>query len=390
VKHFFNIFLKLRLAMMIHVLPSNVTISPKDIKFRDKKYTYKSLVRLKKELNEIKNNLFNEIIPGIPDGKREHNDVTISMDLYRGLKGELKPLGAQHVTNAWLKIYEILCIFMHTPYIEEDFRSFHIAEAPGAFLCAIDHYISSRKPNADWTWMAQTLDTDKDEALKDSFGIIRDNPENWVIVDTGDITKSNIVIDTCGEVKDKIGYVDFVTSDAKGSVNDYDEEEVEQRPLLLGSIIGALLSLKKGGTAVIKIFNCFDTFSVNILAILSCIFETIYIVKPVTSKPWNAEKYLVCQRYKKLNEYVGPLMKVFRTVNKRPNTPILTGNAIPLSFITAVIDMEKEFVRNEMTSLREIIRWMMIRKRSTHEEAKSCAVKWRNMYRVTKVSERFL
>ena len=36
--------------------------------------------------------------------------------------------------------------------------------------------------------------------------------------------------------------------------------------------------------------------------IISLFFEKIYIIKPLTSRPANSEKYILCYRYKNFSE----------------------------------------------------------------------------------------
>ena len=52
--------------------------------------------------------------------------------------------------------------------------------------------------------------------------------------------------------------------------------------------------LKKGGKFVLKIFDLFTDFSVDLVHLLYLHFEKISICKPYSSRPANSERYIVC------------------------------------------------------------------------------------------------
>jgi hypothetical protein len=54
-------------------------------------------------------------------------------------------------------------------------------------------------------------------------------------------------------------------------------------------------TLKKGGDFVIKVFDTITPFTVGLIYILYLHFDKISLTKLVTSRPGNAEKYLICK-----------------------------------------------------------------------------------------------
>jgi hypothetical protein len=57
-------------------------------------------------------------------------------------------------------MYEMLeCYDLVQPQVRDNaFSSFHLCEAPGAFVCAANHYIRTRVGgDIDWRWLATTL-----------------------------------------------------------------------------------------------------------------------------------------------------------------------------------------------------------------------------------------
>ena len=49
---------------------------------------------------------------------------------------------------------------------------------------------------------------------------------------------------------------------------------------------------------VLKIFDIFTLPTIQIIFILSSVYDNVYICKPNTSRIANSEKYLVCKNYK--------------------------------------------------------------------------------------------
>tara|TARA_Y100000816_G_scaffold190506_1_gene138770 strand:- start:1 stop:873 length:873 start_codon:yes stop_codon:yes gene_type:complete len=61
---------------------------------------------------------------------------------------------------------------------------------------------------------------------------------------------------------------------------------------------------KEGGNFVLKIFDIFKFKTVEIIFLLSNLYDYVYIYKPYTSRVANSEKYVICKNYKNNNEYI--------------------------------------------------------------------------------------
>ena len=107
-------------------------------------------------------------------------------------------LGDDSVSQAWLKMYEILTecniVPLHMPNQNihnksEVFKSFHFCEAPGTFINCLNNYIYTKTNYSKFEWLAQSLHP-RLAKIKDVYGIIKRHPNNWDwgIDKTGDIT----------------------------------------------------------------------------------------------------------------------------------------------------------------------------------------------------------
>jgi cap1 methyltransferase len=91
----------------------------------------------------------------------------------------------------------------------------------------------------------------------------------------------------------------FVTADGGFDYSsDFNGQEVNSCQIIYSECIIALNILKEKGSFVCKVFDLFSFTMVQILYIISCCFEQVYIYKPETSRPANSEKYLICLYYK--------------------------------------------------------------------------------------------
>src|SRR5208282_4704225 len=91
----------------------------------------------------------------------------------------------KRISQAWLKMYEVLTNFDLISKDGKTFKSFHLCEAPGNFISAINHYIKTNTTIKDFDWTAQTLNPwiergkNKREIIGDDYGYIRKYPKKW-------------------------------------------------------------------------------------------------------------------------------------------------------------------------------------------------------------------
>ena len=80
--------------------------------------------------------------------------------------------------------------------------------------------------------------------------------------------------------------------------NDFNNQEKNSRKIIYAEITTTLLIQEKNGSMVCKMFDLFTKFSLQIIYLLTLLYEQVYIVKPLTSRPANSEKYIVATRFK--------------------------------------------------------------------------------------------
>ncbi|XP_013416099.1 cap-specific mRNA (nucleoside-2'-O-)-methyltransferase 1 [Lingula anatina] len=93
--------------------------------------------------------------------------------------------------------------------------------------------------------------------------------------------------------------VHFVMADGGFSVEGQENiQEILSKRLYLCQFLAALMLLRDGGHFVCKLFDIFTAYSVGLVYLMYKAFEHVAIFKPVTSRPANSERYIVC-KYKR-------------------------------------------------------------------------------------------
>ena len=247
------------------------------------------------------------------------------------------------LSRSYFKMIEI----MNTLQIRFDSKpinTFHLAEGPGGFIEAISNYRSCSHDS----YIGMTILDDKNDpsipGWKKTDTFLHKNPN--VIIEKGkDGTGDILSLENFKYCKEKYGSsMDFITGDGGFDFSvDFNNQEVDISDLLMAQIFYALIMQKKGGCFVLKIFDSFMNHTLDLLYILSSMYETVYIIKPYTSRYANSEKYVVCKNFLYINNnsFYEVLLNAFTrmVINKRKEKVVRFLN-IPLSY-NFVIKLEE-------------------------------------------------
>ncbi|XP_029422801.1 cap-specific mRNA (nucleoside-2'-O-)-methyltransferase 1 isoform X1 [Nannospalax galili] len=166
----------------------------------------------------------------------------------------------------------------------------------------------------------------------------------------GDITRPenitafrNFVLDNT----DRKG-VHFLMADGGFSVEGQENlQEILSKQLLLCQFLMALSVVRTGGHFICKTFDLFTPFSVGLIYLLYCCFERVCLFKPITSRPANSERYVVCKGLKvgidDVREY---LFSVNIKLNQLRNTESDVNLVVPLSVIKGDQEFNDYMVRS--------------------------------------------
>uniref|UniRef100_A0A6C0CA16 Adrift-type SAM-dependent 2'-O-MTase domain-containing protein n=1 Tax=viral metagenome TaxID=1070528 RepID=A0A6C0CA16_9ZZZZ len=242
--------------------------------------------------------------------------LTNSVDPHKAIRSILATnYEPEMLTGAWIKMFEILNNNIDIIGKQKNIKTFHICEAPGAFISATNHYIDTYNINnpdkkIEWDWHAQTLLHQNNGvgrfALGDRYGLIKKYPDRWIFGDetdrSGDITHSYIIKYYAQHAK--LQDIDFMTSDAglKCHPRELNEQEAYLAKISMGQIVCILACLSVGKSAIFKTFlPLTEPLDISMIYLVTHLFESVDMIKPMTSHSYNSEIYFVLKKYKGIN-----------------------------------------------------------------------------------------
>ncbi|CAH1173649.1 unnamed protein product [Phaedon cochleariae] len=336
------------------VLPNSTFESPK--------WTIAELQNRKKELNKVKGLLskYKLKIWTKHTANRDRAGFVIKK-LSENIQPEL-------LTQAWCKFYEILGQFPIVPLCAVDqkkLQSLHLCEAPGAFVCALNHYLKVNFPGLDWEWMANTLNPNYEgnelsQMIPDDR-FISCTLKHWHFgADfSGDITQFCNHKQILEYYKRNGKKVSLITAD--GSVDcmkDPGEQERHVEHLHFCETMTALAILQKGGAFVLKIFTIFEESTINLLFLLNCVFEKVTIFKPCSSKSGNSEVYVINTKYKgfsSLEKLWVKLSNVYKDKTLYDTKSMFHSSIIPTDFFTEISHCTDFFMEKQTQTILDNI-----------------------------------
>jgi len=349
--------------------PTKVKIDEKNLMSRED--LQKCFDKLETALNDTKNKL--DPLFELPRGSSDANSwmqVQKLVDMYKGLRNVVtQQYNGKHVSNSWLKYYEI---FSQFKLFEKGrkYKCFFNAELPGGSLCALMHYM--KVYDIKYEWKASSLvgpssTGGTDEPLGDTYGLYEKYPDHWVMDPDGKPNNGDMTDKSCIEnLEKKLGRsMDFYSSDAGTDVSyrngklSFNDQELHNLRLHIGCGLAGLLLLVPGGSMVLKQYTMFKPLSWWALLQYAKCFEKCYFYKPLTSRPYNSEMYFVCEGFKgvtsEIRESLFAAMDMAGSEKLPKNIPTEVPRAICL-FARIVYERQIRFINENIWLMNSFAR----------------------------------
>lgn len=201
------------------------------------------------------------------------------------------------ISKDFYKLWEMLFYYDLIDVKSKNFVSAHIAEKSGSFSQATTYF--------------RDLYSD---SKNDKYHVLSSKKlDNAKTYDSKFITTKTIE-----DFKKNANSVDLVTGDGGYQWTVENIQEQESATLIFSQILTALNIQKKGGNFVLRMFETFTTISLKFIVLLKYFYDTVNIVKPLTSREDSSERYIVCMGFKdtKNKDDVQKLMKVLADIEK--------------------------------------------------------------------------
>jgi 23S rRNA U2552 (ribose-2'-O)-methylase RlmE/FtsJ len=225
------------------------------------------------------------------------------------------------LSRSFFKLWEIVNYFglitTRNPIV-----SGHLAEGPGGFVEACLYYrqrLIKVAPLLD-KYYGITLNPSTKEipGWNKANNLLRQFKKNieidYGVDNTGDLYKICNIRSFSRKIKTTVPGADLITADGgfDFSVNFNKQEQLSHR-LIISELLTGIKSQKLNGSMICKLFDSYSYLTVQLLYFVCCLYEEVHLVKPLTSRPANSEKYLVAISYKGFSSnleeqyYIGQL-----------------------------------------------------------------------------------
>lgn len=228
-----------------------------------------------------------------------------------------KHVGESYVTNAWIKMYELLVTFDLIGN-KKEINTFHICEHPGAFIYATQDFIQKNYPNSKHDFIFQSLKPyDDPQIFKTEYKLLKrfSNKLDYGKTGTGDITNINNILYYGDKYRNK--YFDLVTSDCGLACEDFTQQESELYKIYFGALLCSLLICKDKSNYVAKFFSFNNYKTIEIIYIASLFFDKVYITRILTTKSFSGENYMVCMNYKENDKLLSKIIDYYKNYDKQ-------------------------------------------------------------------------
>jgi len=114
---------------------------------------------------------------------------------------------------------------------------------------------------------------------------------------------------------------------------------------------------KKGGSFVLKIFDTFSYCSIQLIYLLSYLYEDVCITKPLPSRPANSEKYIICNNFRMVGNIHVLLEQIFKKFNyiKTNKLTSIFKNPISNLFIDKIKEINSIYGQSQIENIISIL-----------------------------------
>jgi hypothetical protein len=194
-------------------------------------------------------------------------------------------------------------------------------------------------------------------------------------------------IDVVDSFVDKVGEhsVDLVTGDGgfdfSGNFNDQEEMSLK---LITSEVYTALRLNKDGGSFILKVYDIQSTKTIELLYILSQFYEDVLMYKPLTSRPANSEKYVVCINHSTEASCKVSCLDVLRKNIVSTRTRDKLGIHVPTWFMQNIHNYNTRFVNEQIFHIRKTIDYIVkdLNPGQVRKNQLDCAVRWCHLYNI--------
>lgn len=289
------------------------------------------------------------------------------------------------LSRGFYKLWEILHMFDLIDLKKTNFVSAHLAEGPGSFIQATMFYRDkyAEKLSKNDKYYAITLHAEDEghhiPALEKSFVDYyeKEKPKRFILhktyskqvaggyadKDNGDLTNPKTILLFGGQLANDGVKADLVTADGGFDWDNENTQEQEAFRLIFAQIFAAFKVQSKNGHFICKFFETFTESNLKLIYLLSQMYEHVYFVKPLTSRPSNSEKYAVCMNFKfnesdaKYKTVIKKMTEIHNLLHENKDLNIVNlwpELSVPELYKKTIIFSNKTIANKQLKSINDI------------------------------------
>jgi 23S rRNA U2552 (ribose-2'-O)-methylase RlmE/FtsJ len=265
------------------------------------------------------------------------------------------------ISRSFFKLWEILhdfeSILAFKAQNGQSMRGCFLAEGPGGFMEAFCKYrdVKATSIVKDTLFGITLLSQDRNiPNWKLPQSIHTSN--NIHLLDGIDGTGSLYSINNLDNYVDTIGHAscNIVTADGGFDFsNDFNNQEEQSMFLIMCEIYMALRTQALDGVFVLKIYDIRTLNTMRIIKVLHENYKNLHIVKPLSSRPANSEKYIVCTSF--LCHTKPETLQMFRDIIEHNNVGLLSSIDIPVWFVRETVQYNVYYITRQVIQINRTL-----------------------------------
>ena len=248
------------------------------------------------------------------------------------------------ISRSFFKLWEMLHDFGLTR--EGKMRATFLAEGPGGFMEAFAMFRAGKSGDEIHGMTLHSRNRGiPGWKVKVPFTLHRgaDGTGNLYSAENVDHLAAAVGPGTCHHVTADGGF-DFST--------DYNSQEETSTRLIVAEIYAALRLQAPGGAFVLKIYDMRSPQTVGALYLLRTCYAGLRVVKPLTSRPANSERYVVCTGF--VGPPQGDLVATLRSAVESGNLATLAV-PVPVPYLRDVVAFNARYVAHQVAVISDTI-----------------------------------
>lgn len=297
----------------------------------------------------------------------------------------------QAISRSFFKLWEMLYDF--EPELQfktkSKVRAAFLAEGPGGFLEAFARYRGPDNLQNDDVFGITLISVDKNIP---NWKIPKDITDlcNIQLLTGADTTGSLYNLANIDNFAERIGEssLDLVTSDGGFDFStDFNNQEDLSTHLIVCEMYTALRLQAPGGAFVLKIYDIHTSNTMRLLWILKSHYQEVYIVKPLSSRPANSEKYVLAMDF--MGHRNESMYSTLLNIIKTRDMHRLESIHVPATFVHQIAMYNVMYICKQVMNIHRTLTYIQTLKSNQNElfqenlrHQLKKSIKWCHKYKI--------